>query len=60
MIKLLQLFSTDRRLLEDRGNLIIRQLCGTLSPERIYRTMADCLDGNDVGYHFWNMFLLLK
>lgn len=44
MINLLQLFSTDRTLLETRGNLIIRQLCVTLSPERIYRTMADCIE----------------
>lgn len=43
MVNLLKLFCTDRRLLETRGNLIIRQLCITLSAERIYRTMADCL-----------------
>ncbi|KAK5137969.1 hypothetical protein LTR08_005766 [Meristemomyces frigidus] len=44
MVNLLKLFTTDRRLLESRGNLIIRQLCLSLSPERIYRTMADCLE----------------
>ncbi|EAS36369.2 vacuole morphology and inheritance protein 14 [Coccidioides immitis RS] len=44
MVNLLQLFSTDRKLLEVRGNLIIRQLCMNLSPERIYRTLADCLE----------------
>ncbi|PYH46872.1 uncharacterized protein BP01DRAFT_390545 [Aspergillus saccharolyticus JOP 1030-1] len=44
MVNLLQLFSTDRNLLEVRGNLIIRQLCMNLSPERIYRTLADCLE----------------
>ncbi|RAH74793.1 uncharacterized protein BO66DRAFT_416968 [Aspergillus aculeatinus CBS 121060] len=44
MVNLLQLFSTDRSLLEVRGNLIIRQLCMNLSPERIYRTLADCLE----------------
>lgn len=44
MINLLQLFSTDRKLLETRGNLIIRQLCISLSPERIYRTLADCIE----------------
>ncbi|PGH26601.1 hypothetical protein AJ80_01730 [Polytolypa hystricis UAMH7299] len=44
MVNLLQLFSTDRKLLELRGNLIIRQLCMNLSPERIYRTLADCLE----------------
>lgn len=36
MVNLLQLFSTDRKLLETRGNLIIRQLCVSLSAERIY------------------------
>ena len=49
MINLLQLFSTDRRLLETRGNLIIRQLCLSLSAERIYRTLADCLEKDEVG-----------
>lgn len=44
MVNLLKLFTTDRRLLESRGNLIIRQLCLSLSPEKIYRTMADCLE----------------
>lgn len=44
MVNLLKLFTTDRRLLESRGNLIIRQLCLSLSPERIYRTMSDCLE----------------
>lgn len=40
----LQLFGTDRRLLQQRGNLIIRQLCGSLNAERIYRTLANCLE----------------
>lgn len=44
MVNLLQLFSTDRKLLEVRGNLIIRQLCMNLSPERIYTTLAKCLE----------------
>lgn len=48
MVSLLQLFSTDRKLLENRGNLIIRQLCTSLSPERIYRTLADCLEKEEV------------
>lgn len=51
MVNLLQLFSTDRNLLEVRGNLIIRQLCLNLSPERIYRTLADCLEKEDVSPH---------
>lgn len=48
MVNLLQLFCTDRRLLETRGNLIIRQLCVNLSAERIYRTLADCLEKDEV------------
>jgi vacuole morphology and inheritance protein 14 len=48
MVNLLQLFCTDRRLLETRGNLIIRQLCLSLSAERIYRTLADCLEKDEV------------
>ncbi|TFK55622.1 ARM repeat-containing protein [Heliocybe sulcata] len=44
MINLLELFSTDRRLLDARGSLIIRQLCVNLSSERIYRTFAEVLE----------------
>jgi vacuole morphology and inheritance protein 14 len=47
MVSLLSLFSTDRKLLETRGNLIIRQLCLSLNPERIFRTIADCLEKDD-------------
>ena len=50
MVKLLELFAGDRRLLEMRGNLIIRQLCLNLNPERIYRNMAGCLENHDVSY----------
>ena len=47
MVNLLQLFSTDRKLLEVRGNLIIRQLCINLRPESIYRTLADCIEKDE-------------
>ncbi|MCJ1309995.1 hypothetical protein MMC25_003656 [Agyrium rufum] len=47
MVNLLQLFCTDRPLLETKGNLIIRQLCTSLSAERIYRTLADCLEKDE-------------
>lgn len=52
MVNLLKLFCTDRRLLETRGNLIIRQLCLSLSAERIYRTMADCLEREEDDVEF--------
>ncbi|KAF2718443.1 ARM repeat-containing protein [Polychaeton citri CBS 116435] len=52
MVNLLKLFCTDRRLLETRGNLIIRQLCLSLSAERIYRTMADCLERDEDDIEF--------
>lgn len=52
MVNLLKLFGTDRRLLETRGNLIIRQLCLTLSAERIYRTMADTLEKEEEDIEF--------
>lgn len=47
MVNLLKLFCTDRKLLEVRGNLIIRNLCLNLSAERIYRTLADCLEKDE-------------
>lgn len=52
MVNLLKLFETDRRLLESRGNLIIRQLCLSLSAERIFRTMADCLENDEDDVEF--------
>ena len=48
MINLLDIFSTDRRLLETRGSLIIRQLCMSLNTERIYRTFAEILEKEEV------------
>ncbi|KAF8475720.1 vacuolar protein 14 C-terminal Fig4p binding-domain-containing protein [Kalaharituber pfeilii] len=47
MVNLLSLFSTDRRLLETRGNMIIRELCTHLNPEKIYRTLADILEKDE-------------
>ncbi|KAI0080789.1 ARM repeat-containing protein [Panus rudis PR-1116 ss-1] len=44
MTNLLELFSTDRDLLNKRGSLIIRQLCLNLNTERIYRTFAEILE----------------
>lgn len=52
MVNLLNLFSTDRRLLETRGNLIIRQLCVSLKPERIYWTLAEILEQEDEDLEF--------
>ncbi|KAI8884597.1 ARM repeat-containing protein [Backusella circina FSU 941] len=47
IMSLLSLFSTDRRLLESRGSLIIRQLCLSLDPERIYCAIADILETDE-------------
>lgn len=44
MVHLLTLFSSDRKLLEQRGSLIIRQLSINLNAERIYRTLAENLE----------------
>ena len=52
MMNLLSLFSTDRKLLETRGSLIIRQLCVSLNTERIYRTFAEILEKDEVGLSF--------
>lgn len=41
--KLLNLFLEDKELLENRGSLIIRQLCVLLNPESIYRTFASII-----------------
>ncbi|KZS98079.1 ARM repeat-containing protein [Sistotremastrum niveocremeum HHB9708] len=44
MMNLLELFCTDKRLLETRGSLIIRHLCLCLNTERIYRAFAEILE----------------
>jgi hypothetical protein len=60
MVNLLSLFSTDRRLLETRGSLIIRQLCLSLNSERIYRTFAEILEKDEVRERFaWTYHTLL-
>ncbi|XP_026182024.1 protein VAC14 homolog [Mastacembelus armatus] len=43
MINLLKRFSLERRLLENRGAFIIRQLCLLLHAENIFHSMADIL-----------------
>ncbi len=61
MINLLELFSTDRRLLDQRGSLIIRQLCLNLNTEKIYRTFAEILEKEEVSDVYDSfMQLLLK
>jgi vacuole morphology and inheritance protein 14 len=47
MVSLLSLFGTDRKLLETRGSLIIRQLCVNLNPDRIYRSLAEILERDE-------------
>ncbi|CAO1614518.1 unnamed protein product [Parajaminaea phylloscopi] len=47
MTDLLSLFSTDRRLLETRGSLIIRQLCVSLHTDRIFRTLSELLEKDE-------------
>ncbi|EGG10056.1 uncharacterized protein MELLADRAFT_47164 [Melampsora larici-populina 98AG31] len=47
MLDLLNLFGTDRDLLETRGNLIVRVLCQYLNPERIYKTFGEHLEKDE-------------
>lgn len=47
LANLVNLFSTDRRLLEARGSLIVRQLCTTLHTERVFRTLAEILEKDE-------------
>jgi vacuole morphology and inheritance protein 14 len=57
MIKLLELFSTDRRLLDSRGSLIIRQLCLSLQTERIYKSFAEILEKEEVCFGYYEFGL---
>ncbi|KAI9336373.1 vacuolar protein 14 C-terminal Fig4p binding-domain-containing protein [Obelidium mucronatum] len=47
LVNLLDVFSLDRKLLESRGSLIIRHLCLSLNPERMFRAFADILERDD-------------
>ncbi|CAG9827315.1 unnamed protein product [Diabrotica balteata] len=43
MVSLLFLFNNEKRLLDERGSFIIRQLCVLLNAEEIYKTLAQIL-----------------
>ncbi|KAJ3024979.1 UNVERIFIED_CONTAM: hypothetical protein HDU68_007593, partial [Siphonaria sp. JEL0065] len=47
LVNLLDVFSMDRKLLESRGSLIIRHLCLSLNPERMFRAFAEILERDD-------------
>lgn len=48
MNNLIELFATDRYLLEHKGSLIIRQLSLFISPERMYLLLAKILENQEV------------
>lgn len=51
MLDLLDLFKKDQKLLETRGNFILRQLCISLDSKRIYQTLSKVLEKeNDVTF----------
>lgn len=43
LLSLLNLFSEEKAFLENKGGLIIRQLCVLLNPELVFRTFADII-----------------
>eukprot|EP00003_Mantamonas_plastica_P007458 TRINITY_DN1626_c0_g4_i2.p1 TRINITY_DN1626_c0_g4~~TRINITY_DN1626_c0_g4_i2.p1 ORF type:complete len:428 (+),score=135.26 TRINITY_DN1626_c0_g4_i2:143-1285(+) len=57
MSSLIQLFSTDRTLLEDRGSLIIRQLSFFLDPEKIICAFANILE-NETDLEFASLMIV--
>lgn len=60
MVNLLELFSTDRSLLDHRGSLIIRQLCLHLNTERIYRTLAEILEKEEVSWWIFSYSAFMR
>ncbi|ONH67172.1 Vacuole morphology and inheritance protein 14 [Cyberlindnera fabianii] len=44
MVSMLDLFKKDQKLLETRGNFILRRLCISLNPVRVYQTFARVLE----------------
>lgn len=43
MVNLLDLYKKDHKLLETRGNFILRRLCVSLDPVRVYQTLGEAL-----------------
>lgn len=52
LMELLTLFSENKIFLENRGTLIIRQLCRLLNAEYIYRTFAEILQDESIYLKF--------
>ncbi|XP_055612874.1 protein VAC14 homolog [Uranotaenia lowii] len=52
LMELLTLFSENKAFLENRGTLIIRQLCRLLNAEYIYRTFAEILQEETTNLKF--------
>ncbi|XP_053682737.1 protein VAC14 homolog [Sabethes cyaneus] len=52
LMELLTLFSENKLFLENRGTLIIRQLCRLLNAESIYRTFAEILQEENTNLRF--------
>jgi vacuole morphology and inheritance protein 14 len=52
MHNILFLFATDKKLLESRGSLIIRQLSLYIKAEQIYVALAKILESEKVHYSF--------
>ncbi|EPZ34458.1 Vacuolar protein 14-like protein [Rozella allomycis CSF55] len=48
IIQLLELFKSDRKLLETKGSLIIRQLCISLQPEKVFCSFSEFLEIENV------------
>lgn len=49
---LLQMFRQDKNFLDNRGSLIIKQLCALLNAEYIYRTLAEILSNDKENARF--------
>lgn len=52
LLSLLNLFSEEKPFLENRGSLIIRQLCVLLNAEYIYRTFAEIITNENINIRF--------
>jgi vacuole morphology and inheritance protein 14 len=51
IVNLLDLYKKDQKLLETRGNFILRRLCVSLDPIRVYQTLGKALENeNDITF----------
>ena len=57
VFQVVSLFRKDRRLLETKGSLIVKNLCFSLKPERVFRCFAEVLEKDTEDLEFCSLMV---